>query len=388
MLARAASKLEYGSFALLYSVFTFLSGLHNAAILEAYTVYGAGKYGEERLGYRNFILTAHFRFCLAITGLLAVAATLLFRSGDHTNATTVAGLAFAITFLLSATFFRRTYYLNWESLRVATMAVLMFVAVCVGLALLRTFDCLNGFSVFLTLGSAALLAGTFFFRHYPYRRHPAFLTAIPNYWREHWGYAKWVMATAVVFQFTNQGYLWLVGAFLSVEEVGELRAAQNITLPMLLAFSSASHVVMPIMAKRFNQDGMAGVIPFFWRTLALMTGLGLGSTLLLWAAGKPIMDLVYSGKYTDAAGLLYVLGLVAVALAIGNVLNDALKASLNPKAVFKGYIAGSVTTLLLGVPLVLKGGLMGAAWGMLVSAIAYGTTLAMSFYFVSRPTRC
>src|ERR1700758_3079896 len=40
-LARTQSKQEYGVFALPYSVFTFLSGLHNAAVLEAYTIYGS-----------------------------------------------------------------------------------------------------------------------------------------------------------------------------------------------------------------------------------------------------------------------------------------------------------------------------------------------------------
>src|SRR6266567_8427876 len=45
-LARTVSKEEYGMFALSYSVFTFLSGLHNAAILEPCTVYGSGRYRD------------------------------------------------------------------------------------------------------------------------------------------------------------------------------------------------------------------------------------------------------------------------------------------------------------------------------------------------------
>src|SRR5260370_31503667 len=42
-LARTQSKEEYGIFALSYSVFTFLAGLHNAAVLEADTIYGSGR---------------------------------------------------------------------------------------------------------------------------------------------------------------------------------------------------------------------------------------------------------------------------------------------------------------------------------------------------------
>ncbi len=44
MLARTQTKEEYGMFVLSYSVFTFLTGLHNASILEPYTVYGSGRY--------------------------------------------------------------------------------------------------------------------------------------------------------------------------------------------------------------------------------------------------------------------------------------------------------------------------------------------------------
>src|SRR6266478_3216239 len=42
-LARTQSKEEYGFFALSYSVFTFLTGLYDAVILETYTVYGSGR---------------------------------------------------------------------------------------------------------------------------------------------------------------------------------------------------------------------------------------------------------------------------------------------------------------------------------------------------------
>src|SRR3954447_18443067 len=44
VLARSQTKEEYGLFALSYSLFTFLSALHNAAILEPCTVYASGRY--------------------------------------------------------------------------------------------------------------------------------------------------------------------------------------------------------------------------------------------------------------------------------------------------------------------------------------------------------
>ena len=61
-LARARSKEEYGIFALSYSVFTFLAGLHNAAILEAYTIYGSGRYHGR---FREYGAIAMAEQCLA-----------------------------------------------------------------------------------------------------------------------------------------------------------------------------------------------------------------------------------------------------------------------------------------------------------------------------------
>src|SRR5437879_5981203 len=54
-LARAQTKEEYGMFALSYSVFTFLAGLHNASVLEPYTVYGSGRYHQSFPEYERLL---------------------------------------------------------------------------------------------------------------------------------------------------------------------------------------------------------------------------------------------------------------------------------------------------------------------------------------------
>src|SRR5258707_15230126 len=43
-LARTQTKEEYGIFALSYSVFTFLAGLHNAAVFEMHNIFWSGWY--------------------------------------------------------------------------------------------------------------------------------------------------------------------------------------------------------------------------------------------------------------------------------------------------------------------------------------------------------
>src|SRR5258706_15816658 len=66
-LARTQSKEEYGIFALSYSVFTFLAGLHNGAILETYTVYGSGRYDLRFAEYARLLWRTNAIMGLGLT---------------------------------------------------------------------------------------------------------------------------------------------------------------------------------------------------------------------------------------------------------------------------------------------------------------------------------
>ena len=59
MLARTRTKEEYGMFALTYSLFTFIAGVHNASILEPYTVYGSGRYRDRFPEYLRLMTRAN-----------------------------------------------------------------------------------------------------------------------------------------------------------------------------------------------------------------------------------------------------------------------------------------------------------------------------------------
>src|SRR5208282_6924998 len=70
VLARTQTKEQYGMFALSYSVFTFLAGLHNAAILEPYTVYGSGRYGNRFSEYLRLMVRVNAFVGLVLTLIL------------------------------------------------------------------------------------------------------------------------------------------------------------------------------------------------------------------------------------------------------------------------------------------------------------------------------
>ncbi len=67
-------------------------------------------------------------------------------------------------------------------------------------------------------------------------------------------------------------------------------------------------------------------------------------------------------------------------MALGNTMNDALKAIEKPEFVFYAYLCSGAATFLGGIPLVIHFGLRGAVYGMLLSAGTYTAALAVGFF--------
>ena len=94
------------------------------------------------------------------------------------------------------------------------------------------------------------------------------------------------------------------------------------------------------------------------------------------------MHWLYNGKFDDLAPLLYLLAYLPLLMGIGNTINDALKAAEKPKLVFYAYLCSGTATLLGGIPLVIRLGLTGAVYGLLLSAGVYTGALALGFFLI------
>jgi O-antigen/teichoic acid export membrane protein len=77
--------------------------------------------------------------------------------------------------------------------------------------------------------------------------------------------------------------------------------------------------------------------------------------------------------------MLYILAFLPLIMGIGNVMGGALNAAEKPKLVFYAYLSSGAATLLGGIPLVIHFGVMGAVYGLLLSAATYTFVLSASF---------
>lgn len=382
-LARTGTKEEYGMFALSYSLFTFLTALHNAAILEPFTVYGSGRYRDRFSGYLRLMARSNLSFSLLLSGLILLACLVLWRVAPHLVSRALVGLGLTVGVLLSGIFLRRAFYVRREPALAAKSSLVFFITVVLGLGVTLKLHLLNSLSVFGILALGWTAARASYGRKLTLGKEQAeFLDIEPGYWGLHWKYMRWVLTTAFVFQLMTQGYYWLVAGFLSVKQVAELRAIYMLVTPIDQVFIALTFLVLPALASRYASGRMQA-----FRSLQKRYTIGVLCTTALFVfavriAGKPVMHLLYAGKFDDLVPLLYLLAFSPLVMGLGNSMNDALKAVEKPSLVFYAYVCSGVATIVGGIPFVMHFGVRGAVYGILLSGAVYTTTLVVCSFLV------
>ncbi len=380
VLARTQTKEEYGMFALSYSVLPFLLGLYYAAILEPFTVYGAGRYRDRFSEYLRFMVQINGLVALLLTLVMLLACLTLHWAAPQYLSRALLGLGATVGVLLSGAFLRRVFYLQRQPALAAQASLIYFVTVAGALWLAAKAQLLNGFSVFVILALGWTAAGLGLGWNLALGRSArSFPDSEPGYWREHWRYSKWVLATAVVIQFTSQGYYWLVAGFLSVKEVGDLRAAYNLVGPVDQIFIALSFVVLPPLASHYASNRMDKLLSL-WRRYAIFNVAVMVLFILgVLSMGKPALHALYAGRFDHLAPLLLKLSLYQLVMAIAITIVQALNALERPKLVFYAFASSGSATLLFGIPLVKHFGLPGAVYGMVLSGTTFAIALAIGF---------
>jgi len=383
MLARTQTKQEYGMFALSYSVFTFLAALHNSAILEPCTVYGSGRYRSRFSEYLRLMVRVNAFVGLLLTMLVLLVCLALYWAAPQYLSRALLGLGVTVGVLLSGTFLRRVFYLQRQPVFAAEASLICFVTVACALWLAARAQLLNGFSVFVILALGWIAAGVGLGKKLALGHSAqSFLDSEPGYWSEHWKYSKWVFSTAFVFQLTTQGYYWIVAGFLSVKNVAGLRAMQMLVAPIDQVFIALGFLVIPALAARYASSEMGDFLSFTKRYELVVVSVTALFALAVRLMGRPVMHWLYAGKFDDLAPLLYILAFLPLTMGIGNVMGGALSAAEKPKLIFYAYLCSGAATLLGGIPLVIRFGLVGAVYGLLLSAGVYTAALALGFFLV------
>ena len=365
-LARVRSKEEYGIFTLSYSVFTFLTGLHNAAILEAYTIYGSGRYHGRFSSYGRFVAEqcrANGRPECGFAGSWQILRWL------HPAFASPALLGMALTcgVLLTAAFWRRTFYIRRRPDLAVRFSAAFFVSCMNLLGLAIWAGLLNGLSAFLI----QLRLGRWPFR---LRRNPTHA----NDDKKDDAREKTAGLAEAGTRFSARR-AWLLGRALEVFPLGVCdRAGFPIHrrrptsgwwrrfFPYAMSPNYAPCTTWPYRSIRSSRptyaagaaaDGLAFRLRrtgklrrcggaarcCFWHRFGVCLGRWVGKYLDCFTSSM-------AASSTDVAPLLRWYVLVPVVMGVGNAANAALKAAEKPQAVFAAYLASGIATFVRGHP--------------------------------------
>lgn len=200
-----------------------------------------------------------------------------------------------------------------------------------------------------------------------------------HYFSEHWHFGGWTLLTVPLSMACYQGYFFVSGGILSIEDAGYLKAADALVAPFSQVVIGVSLMFVPIVARRL--DAMAGStqVRFALRLCAGAFVIAAAYAGLVFLFGTDVIELVF-GQHLAAAGeVVRAMALVPLFIAVGVPAGILLAAHRRPDLRFAAYGGASLITLLVGFILVALTGIQGAAWGLVLSQAALSAALWVAF---------
>ncbi len=373
LLARWLPAEQFGVYALAFSIFVLVGFLYQALLLEPLSVFSGTAFRNNIRGYLKATVWIHWGLCLAMCGLLglaAIAARVFWHSAVLSSG--FGGLALATPFILIHGLCRRGFYLKLSPGPAAFGAVFYFVSVISGVFALQRLGWLSCFTAFLAMGTAALVSSCIMFFQLNAALEPA--TWRPNLrhtWHKHWEYGRWALATSVVGWIPYYLYIPLVSTFSGMAAAGELRAVMNLAAPVLQTFAALSMLFLPY-ASRLQTEGDSHAINVL--TLRLVALFVAGATVY-WAFIIPLrgqwFHFLYAGKYMESSYLipLFAIETLVWSAAVGPAI--LLRAMESPRSLFIANSGASAVAIVFGIPATRYFGLPGVIWSMIAANAVY-----------------
>lgn len=373
LLARWMAPEQYGAYALAFSIFILVTFLYQALLLEPLSVFSGTTYRSNLRGYLKSNVWLHWGISAVICLLLggaAVAAKVWWHS--TVSAMAFAGMTAATPFILIHALGRRSFYLKLSPGPAAFGSSFYCVSVVAGSFLVYKLGWLSAFSAFLVMGFAALVGGLIMVVQLNAKLEPATAPMHLNEtWKKHWEYGKWALGTCIVGWIPTYVYIPLVSKFSGLAVAGELRALMNLGGPVLQTYAALSMLFLPFAARVQSEQGRQGATALTRKLTALFVAGALAYWVVLIPLKRPLFELLYNGKYLDAASLLPLFAAETViwSAALGPAI--LLRAMEYPRSLFFANSAASVIAIVCGIPATRYFGLTGVIWSMVAANVLY-----------------
>jgi O-antigen/teichoic acid export membrane protein len=362
LFARWLTPVEFGIFAVSFSVYLLLTVLHFGAVLEPILVQSAKIEPNRRRSYMAALITAHILMFAGITVLAGIGFAVSLFLGAPNAGWVIIGAAVGGSLMVTLLTARRLCLVFLSTRVSATIGIAYALGVITTALLIHTLDHASWFDVWLVMGGWSFVCSAIIFGMLYASLDGTVPYSLGELCRFQWQYARYGVAAAVCSWFRIDGVTLLLAHIAGLGVVAETRAVMNIGNPATqvnLALATSWLVV-------FSRDHSW---PRLWWTavvygFAAALGLAAVYELAHW-----LVQTAYGGRYTQAAWLL-VLYCAAVALnGIEAVFTCYMKAIRYLKRGYAPQILGSLTSIGLAYLLIpsLEGA--GAVYAILASSV-------------------
>ena len=382
LLARWLPGQQYGAFALVFVLFLFLAGIHNALVLEPMSINGPANYPRNLADYLEAQIWVHLAFsgALATPLLLAAAVLALFGYGGPLPGALL-GAGLALLFILLFWLARRMCHILERPVSAMSASACSLALLLCGLLALQATHKITPFLVFLFLGFSSLCAALMIFHKLQIgldETRPcsvSWLSAAAENWRD----GRWQLGGAICFASLGQTAMLLAPILLGLAAAGKLFAMQLPALLMLQCGAAAAMLLLP----SFARESLTGSSKSL-RRLAHHVSLSLAGAVLLFAVllyftAAPLERLLFGGKFANDAWLIPLFMLIPLSAGLASGYSLALRAMQRPHFELLANRIGaavSVQTAFLFIPL---WGLAGAAISMASGFAARAAVVCLCF---------
>ncbi|MEZ4706062.1 MAG: flippase [Caldilineaceae bacterium] len=184
----------------------------------------------------------------------------------------------------------------------------------------------------------------------------------------------WEMSKATLPFLGIDGLIALMNAYLTITlskmtsevDVGLFSAATQVLVPVGLVFQSVAISAFPIMSRRHRADSN-GLKQISESLLELLLFLVVPTTIGLVFLSEPVLLLLYdNASFAQATLALQVIVWAMMLRVFTQVLGRVLVASMQEKVTLRILIIDSIVTVILGIILIGRMGMVGAAWTTLI----------------------
>ncbi|MEM8874871.1 MAG: polysaccharide biosynthesis C-terminal domain-containing protein [Planctomycetota bacterium] len=360
-----ASEAEYGAFVVAFGWFLLIATFHNSFVLEPMLVFGPRRFGERLRPYKGAL--AAMSVTLACVGgvLLAGIAGAYVLLGEGQAAGEILAFAVAAPLILLLWAMRKACYVDLQPRNAALAGAGYMVLMVGGMFAAHGFGVLSiPTAVAVMAVSSILAAGWLALREKVAR--PS-LSIVGEAAGDHWRFGRWALLSGLLTLLPEQIY-YLMLPVLEPEtgyaDAAALRAIQNLFQPFLQLITAVMSLLVPVYVRQTSSADLRRMMRL---AMLGLCGLPLVWMLLMGLTHETLVSWLYGGRYTDASGMVWLLGLVPVGYGYIATRAGVLAARERPDQIFLAMAAGGTFTITGGLLFAHWYGLWGIAWAWVIS---------------------